>query len=76
MQVVARVVRREEHFRVVGIAGRLVEVDGRIIRLAGPDPFVERLALRFADLGVIRRAVERRQGRPVDLQPSRVRLFD
>jgi hypothetical protein len=74
--VVARFVDRQEHFRVAWIACRFIKIDHGIVPFARPNPLIKRLALCFADVGVICRTVERRQRRPIDLQPSRVRLFD
>ena len=48
MQVVTGVVRRQQFLRFVRIARGGVEVDNCVVGLAGPDPLVDRLALRSA----------------------------
>src|SRR2546423_12223620 len=73
MEVVARIVLAEELLWIAGIARGIVEIDDAVVALAVPNPLVERLALRFAGLGVIVRAPERCQRRAEDLQPSGVR---
>ena len=74
VQVIARIVRGQEFLRIARIARDLVEIDHRVVGVAGPNPAVDGLPLRFADLGVIRGAVERRQRRAEDLQaPARAR---
>ena len=74
--MVTGVVRHQQLLRFVRIARGGVEVDHRVVGLAGPDPLIDRLALRLAYLGVIRRAIERCQRGTVDLQPFRVSLID
>ena len=77
MQVVAGIKLGTEPFGVVGITRCLIEIDDRIVSATGSNPLIDGLSLRFAHIGVVGGAPERRQCRPDDLEPlatARVRL--
>src|SRR5262245_35307608 len=76
MQVVARVVRRQEFLRIAWILSRGIEIDHAVEGLTGAYPPVQRLAIPLANVGVVRRAIEWRERSAVDLQPPRVSLRD
>ena len=58
------------------ITGRGVEVEERVVRVAGPDPVVQRLTLGFALRREVVRAVEGRERRAEDLQATRMGAID
>jgi hypothetical protein len=76
MEVVAPIEALEELLRIARIARGLVEIDDAIVGVAGPNPLVECLALRLADVGVVRRAPERRQSPSHNLESAGVRARD
>jgi hypothetical protein len=76
VQVIAGIVGGQHLFRIAGIARGFIEVDHAVIGVAGPDPFVQRLTLRFAGVGVISRAPEGGERRTENLHASRVRPHD
>ena len=50
VEMIARLVLRQESRRMTRVARRLVEVDDAVVGAAGSNPLVQRLALGFADL--------------------------
>ncbi len=74
--MISRVVLREELGRVGGIARGDIEIDDRVVRLAGANPLVDQRALGLALLREVRRAFKRGQRRAVNPQPSGVGPLD
>jgi hypothetical protein len=76
VEIVSRVELLLEPGRHSRIPYGQVEIDHAVIRLAGPDPLVERRTLGLAVARPVAGALEWRERRTEDLESAGVRTFD